>query len=745
MNLSISKSKEEPDDPALPSNDVCLPYIVGYEGGACEWSPVITTSDLRAARDYVKSAVVDDELSIRNEAGRCLNMLAAPRMTSHKNLRADEEDEVELTRIQVSKRSDDSTMDLSRRLERLTLRRTDGRIYLGDWLDVGVVPVLRTTEDACERFKLQNTNMDFLKDEEYRNTVINEIPVSRTKDDAYVSEWVCGSARRLYSKKEFTGLIQAYGRCFRVRKPRKEVRVGIAHSSGRAAGGGISGYFTLSLENLGLSGRAEQEVELQCQNTFRRIKVDFGYCRLLETVGDGELVELFLEHKNVPLRELLPRLMAVSQPGSIQEVCLKFLSFKMSLLFGEGAISPYDIGTSLLFYSLIFDTVPLVRSINKMVDYIEWSLCEGSLCPSRCSSFLFLHETGIFLNRLTCIKARHEIGRARTDEREMYERMKMAVFNMCVDSVRDDGAIYRPLSYSDRLREAVRIAIVRSSMPERLNEAVVNFRTKRLFGKSMAYSHLLGLNIKLVELWNRGVSNCISGRELEIAITSMLSRHRLLEKEVLSACTIIRNMAQIVPMRVTCLDKQLALCIERAILVLSRRIKGCYKKKEDLALVFGEALRFYRDIHYLESPIHEKLFKFELHRCLEEESIHRLGKIPLSNTKEALGQLRICRSVHNKHQELLFNMEYQVHSEYRKEEKKAFMRLYDLRKIKEALADPKELERAIIQMIGKGIVVDDEIRRQYKIYLYEAIKDIARETLGERFNKTMLVIDKYFY
>lgn len=586
----------------------------------------------------------------------------------------------------------------------------------------------------------------------------------------------------------FRGLIKMNGKYVSVRTSENEINVGIRSKSMQIIGNGISAVFPISLARLRGSGTKVQKTKLHSQYYRRNFDIEFEYHRFYDLMDEEELINYYLDHKWMSLREFFPGIVSVSQPRSLKTNCLKFIELKLSLLFGEAPVSCYDIGSSILFFFRIFGDARVSTLTNKLIEYTEYTLGELCVSPSLVEEFLFLHKTCLFINRMISMDGKFRSENIEYDGNNIFHKG-----NRFCDWLVDNDAGYRVLweprdpksglggifTYNVRGKvngvnattmdllmlgkekcgkgmssfdmsehagytyEGSQL-ILDGSIGEYLHETLCNLRFEHTENHSPGFNRILSLRRKVLEINQRNLGGFVLPDKLRELVVSILEKNPPLTDEAIPICTFIKDISLIVPIRISSLDKGLVNCINKVLFMFGKTLRRFLKKGTgDIGEVFRAMHEFYARLHYMQSNIHEQMFKSDVHHVIEEENISRLRKIP-SRVREGLEQLRLCRRVYNEHQSLLKLMNHAEGSDYRLEEKRVFMQFYNTRKIKEALIHPGGLEREVLKMIGKGVVADDDICNQYKLYLYECIKENARICLGDKYSETMLSINKYF-
>ncbi|AFM98434.1 hypothetical protein EHEL_060610 [Encephalitozoon hellem ATCC 50504] len=615
-------------------------------------------------------------------------------------------------------------------------------------------------------------------DEDFYDTVRNEMPVTGTRDDSflYVRRRISGfesQAEFLFRKSleavesrgtflftelydaarkdVFLGIVMVEGKPIVLSKGCKEVNVGIRNRSAGIIGNDVRGTFTISVDGLDGSGEEIQSVKLACGYRESDFCVRFGYHRMHKMISTEELTNYYLDNKAISLVKLFDGIVCVSQPGNLRENCLKFIELKTSLFFGEAQISPYDIGSSLLFFFRMFGGRGMTQITNKIIEYVEYALCELDVCKDSAKDLLFLHETCIFINRIASLELRDAEGgtqvidgKAGCDDFDPKGVCTVSAYYKGQCTWGNVMFSLRRMEHQERAYRGSQDPIVRNTIGDFLLEGLAISGPQYNRGQSPGLSKLLEVYRRLVIISRKGLTRFVNGERASTLIVSILEENIVEDKETLLLYTIVKDISKILPVRVSVLDKALVKCVGEVVSMLKRRIRKLLKKGEgDVEEVFGPIRRFYARLRYLDSSIHEEIFKSDLHHSVEEECFYRLRKMP-PDTKTGLKRLALCRKVHEEYLRVLGSVNREMELSYCLEEKKAFMRLYDVRKIKKILRRPEELEKEILKMIGEGLNVNDDIRNRYKLYLYECIKENARMLFGDKYDETMMSVNKCF-
>lgn len=759
---AVEKMLEAPTPPEITSV---------HRDEECEWSPRIGKCD-EGLDELVMESQFTNDTSLRTVARRKINLLVGPRGVRREAARvsAQEEDNVDMNNVRVSEiRMSDEVEGVSEK-------------------DVGWS---RSGRKTCPA--------DIPEDDDFCGIVTGEIPVSSVRDDSalYVRKRMYGDDatellfrniekrvmdsgtspvrfhRDLLQNDGFKGLIQVDSKCASVEIPGMEMNVGIRGRNMGIVGDGVNSVFSINLGGTKGSGTRTQTTKMHGGHRGEVLEIRFDYHRIYNPIDGEELMNYFLSHKCTTLRDLFCGIASVSQPGLFRSNCLKFIEVKMSLLFGEASISPYDIGSSLLFFLRVFGRTKLPSLTNKLIEYIEYALGELCISPVVADELLFLHETCIFVNRLIWMeenlgdRARRCMGTDLVDTNKWYEvlyGLSMAevldifTYHIVTETHGSVSASMKPLVLKRRTSVDASICvsdihmskarkhrvITSGSIGDYLLETLSNLRAEHMEHHSLTFRRIASLHRKVLEIKHKNIGSFVPQDKFQGLVNSILDRDRPFMDEVLSLCTLIKEISQIIPTKTPRLDKGLVGCIEKVMFMFTETLRDFLDDgMGNIEEIFSVLYRFYFRLHHLESNIHEELFKSDVHHIIEEEIVYRLRKIP-GRTRQGLERLRPCRKVHNEHQKLLRVMEYDVESSYCLEERQVFMGFYDTRRIRKALQNPDTLEREVLKMINKGVTADDDVYTQYKLYLYECIKENARMYLGSEYNKVMVSVNKYF-
>ncbi|AFN83154.1 hypothetical protein EROM_060600 [Encephalitozoon romaleae SJ-2008] len=630
-------------------------------------------------------------------------------------------------------------------------------------------------------------------DEDFYDCVSSEMAVTATKDDSFLhvkrrmsgfesqTEFLFRKSletverRRRFSfielydmvkEDKFLGLVMMEGKSVVLNKACKEVSVGIRNRSTGIIGSDVRGIFTISVDGLRGSGEEIQSVRLACGYRQSDFCARFSYHRMHKVISMEELMSYYLDNKAIPLGRLFDEIICVSQPGNLRENCLRFIELKANLFFGEAEVSPYDVGSSLLFFLRMFGGKKMAQTTNKIIEYIEYVLCEIDVCRDSIKDLLFLYETCMFINMIISLETQDtgDGGSKRLGSAKMRDTMKLSDKSGWCEwddfyprEVCSVSAYYKAQCswenvvfslkrryHEEKIYEGSRGPIVRSTIEDLLFEGLKISGSEYNGSQSPGLSKLLGVYRKLVKISRKGLNRFVNRDKASSLIISILEENMVTDRETLLLCTIVKDISKMVPVRVSILDKALVKCISEVVLMLRRRLRQALKKGEgEVENVFVPINRFFTRLRYLNSSIHEEIFRSDLHHSIEEECFHRLRKVPL-DVKTGLKRLELCRKVHEEHLRIFGSMSREIELSYCLEEKKAFMRLYDVRKIKRMLRHPEMLGKEILKMIGEGSNVNDDIRNRYKLYLYECIKEHARVLSGDKYDETMMFVNKCF-
>lgn len=631
-------------------------------------------------------------------------------------------------------------------------------------------------------------------DEDFYDCVSNEMAVIATKDDSFLhvkrrmrgfesqAEFLFRRSLEMVERRRrlpfielydmakedrFLGLVMMEGKPIVLSKACKEVSVGIRNRSTGIIGSDVRGTFTISVDGLKGSGEEIQSVKLACGYRQSDFCARFGYHRMHKVICMEDLMNYYLDNKAIPLGRFFDEIICVSQPVNLRENCLRFIELKASLFFGEAEISPYDVGSSLLFFLRMFGGEKMAQTTNKIIEYVEYVLCEIDVCRDSVKDLLFLHETCMFINMVISLEAR-DIGdggskgpgpgemrdsvQLNDQKRRWYEWNGFYPREICTVSAYYkaqcswENVIFslKRRHHGEKACRGGQSPIIRSTIEDLLFEGLRISGSGYDGSQSPGLSKLLGVYRELVKISRKGLSKFVNRDKTGSLIISILEENMVADRETLLLCTIVKDISKMVPVRVSILDKALVKSISEVVLMLRRRLRQALKKGEgEVENVFVPINRFFTRLRYLNSSIHEEIFRSDLHHSIEEECFHRLRKESL-DVKTGLKRLGLCRKVHEEHLRIFGSMNREIELSYCLEEKKAFMRLYDTKKIKRMLRRPEMLGKEILKMIGEGSNAHDDIRNRYKLYLYECIKEHARALSGDKYDETMMFVNKCF-
>ncbi|ADM11666.1 uncharacterized protein Eint_060580 [Encephalitozoon intestinalis ATCC 50506] len=672
------------------------------------------------------------------------------------------------------------------------VEKADLDIYRDDnvWMNEIRMSSEERKEELCGEKRVAFVSVD----PDLYGIVANEIPGSGTKDDSflYVRRRIVGLESRveflfrrswgimeskkvlslasldsLVRKDGFQGIVMVDGKSVVLSKAVEEVNIGLRNRNAGIMENNIRGTFTIRVDGLDGSGEKLQSVKLVCGYRESDFQVRFGYHKMYKVMPMERLMNYYLDNKCIPLGKLLEELVCISQPGSLRDNCLRFIELKASLFFGEAEISPYDVGSSLLFFLWMFGGSRLSLITNKIIEYIEYVLSELDICRSSTKDFLFLHETCIFINKIILLERQAgEIGSHRKPSiGDMKKDMQVGVGpsdwyewdDFCPKESCTALAYYKAADFSENLvlrlrrighqekmHEEDAKPIVKSTIEDLLLESLRISKAECIRSRSPGLRKLFGVYRRMNKISQKGLARFVDRDKTSNLIISILEENTVFDCETLLLCTILKDISQIVPVRVSVLDKALVKCISEVVEMFGKRLRRLLRKgEEDVENAFEPIRLFFKRLRYLNSTIHEEIFKSDLHHAIEEECFYRLRKIS-RDVRGGLRQLELCRKLHEEHLRMFNSMNREIELGYCLEEKKAFMRLYDVRKIKRMLRNPEILEKEILKMIGEGTFADDNVRNRYKLYLYECIKENARVLSKDRYDETMMSVNKCF-
>lgn len=560
--------------------------------------------------------------------------------------------------------------------------------------------------------------------------------------------------------REFCGLVVVSGRPMTVARPGSRVTVGMRSREGIGEGE-VRGMFAVELDGLCGSGTGTQDVEAVYGYRRSRLEIRFDYHKVHMGMSGEELMGYYLDNRNVPLGSLFDEIVCVSQPGMLRTNCLMFVELKTGLFFGGAETSAYDVGRSLLFFVRMFGGAGVAAVTNKVIEYVEHAVRELDVCRGASEGLLFLHETCLFINMMIARerqrgcekdgeKMRNELL-GLGDDPEWYgddaawpARSRFSSYHKAGGSSRIEVVELRRTEVSEKRRRGDAVPVTQNRIGDVLLEGLTGLESEGTDGMSGGAGKLMAIHRRLREVERRGLAGAVPGKRVGSLIVSILEENTVREGETVLLCTVIKEISHIVPVQVSILDKALVVCIGKVVCLFRRRLRRLMKDgREEVESVFEAARRFYTRLRYLGSGIHLEIFKSDLCHAIEEESVEGLRSAP-SEIKAGLSRLGICRKMHEEHLFLLQEMGQEIELGYCLEEKRAFMRLYDVQRIRGMLREQGSLEREVLKMIGQGAVADEGIRNRYKLYLYECIRETARGLFGDEDDKTMMCVNKCF-
>ncbi|KAH9411265.1 hypothetical protein HK407_06g10950 [Ordospora pajunii] len=687
-----------------------------------EYSDVIRPSDCRLARFLICKR---------------LNMMLGPRMTEELCDAAPDEDNIEMNEI----KTDDVKHKMHNGNREMRIVFADSCFY--ECVSRGV-PVARSRDDSWMYGSDQTDAVLMRKEcmllERHRGVlkmIYNEI---------------CGGG--------FTGVVVIGASIMNLHIPTNDVSVGLY--SGEIACG-VNGSFSVCLSGLSGSGMQVQNVRLDSMYRRDDFDVRFEYHRILIAGGREDLMEWYMEHKNVSLDEMFDEIACVSGRIDLEKNCLRFVESKASLLFGEADVSLEVIGRSVLFYLRRFGGEALSRIVNKMIEYIEDVIGTLCVCRSRAERLLFLHGTCIFVNRVLLMESRFGRrmpsvirldGLCESVSRDEPCRWMLGscLKGFCTASVyMKDSGVHKLVRVCDdkwsvecKPERAGDELIVHSSIGKCLADYLKRVEVSHEHRRSLMFKKLSSLYAGLRRIYTRGLIECVSDEEVGKMIACIIGEKNPKSNEVVPLCTILRDICKMVPVRISVLDKALVECAVHVAAVFGKNLRRYMGKgKGDIEGIFERMCRLYMRLDELGSGIHKDVFSSEVHCVIEDECRYRLGRISCS-ASSGLKQLVLCRRVYERHASFLEIAGLEVNSVYFEEERKVLMRFYDVMRIRKALKDGDVLRMEICRVLRKGIGIEESVRNRYRLYLYECIVENVKDVPKEDYKKTMMVVNECF-
>ncbi|KHN69567.1 hypothetical protein M896_060660 [Ordospora colligata OC4] len=567
-----------------------------------------------------------------------------------------------------------------------------------------------------------------------------------------MSDEVCSSG--------FTGVVMIDTSSMTLHIPTKDINIGL--SSGEIQSG-VNGSFSICLSGLNGSGMQVQNVRLESMYRRDNFDVRFEYHRILTVGGREDMMEWYIENKNVSLDEMFDEIACVSGRIDLDKNCLIFVESKASLLFGETDVSLGVIGRSVLFYLRKFGGEALSVIVNKMIEYIEEVIGTLGVCQRHAEGLLFLHDTCIFVNRAIAMESR--FGRRMSsvirldglcDNVSRDELCRWVVdnsqkgFYVASAYMKDSGACKFIRVFDDgwsmkcKSVEIESRLIMHNSIGKYLTDYLLKAETTHGHRRSLMFNKLSSIYAGLRRIYTRGLIGCVSDEKVGKMISCIIGNEKPRSNEVVPLCTILHDICKMIPVRISVLDKALVECAVHVATVFGKNLRRYMRNgKGDIEGIFERMSRLYVRFDGLESAIHKDVFSSEVHCVIEDECRYRLGKISC-NVNSGLKQLVLCRNVYERHLSFLEIAGLEANSVYCEEERKVLMRFYDMMRIRKAFKDGDTLRREICRMLGKVVGVEENVRNRYRLYLYECIVDNAKDIPKEDYQKVMMMVNECF-
>ncbi|KAF9764458.1 hypothetical protein NGRA_0534 [Nosema granulosis] len=400
--------------------------------------------------------------------------------------------------------------------------------------------------------------------------------------------------------------------------------------------------------------------------------------------------EFCIENAHFSLREIFPSLRMISNKDILKELCLEFISIKSSLFYATKTVDCFSLGESLLFFSIKFGDGSIVMVATKILEYIKSVLSDNMIAPNIVGSYIFLFETVVFITKIYLDPKEKNMFREIDSNQEVYKQ---------------------EVEYLPVRLETVYENILEGDLEKN--------------GYSKGFNRILSIYQKILSYFNSNLHSYLSKEPIEKTVNMILSAKNIPRNEILGVSMLVSGIYNFFNKKTTVEYSGLLELIKEVLRHFSEYLsylkKSKYKAKDPtgnkLKPVLCSMLDLYYSLRYIDNRFVTDVFCYGV--------LDRFNSFNISNIKkllkykemheEVVQRLKENRELYNIQKKFCGTMQVEIDPTYNTVEKKVLINISSIKSIRSNKAIEGEIE--------KGKILEEEMYRRYKIYIYEYLKE----------------------